>query len=154
AAVASVATRRPARRYWIAAAAVLAIAAAGAALVARARPVNIAVVRFDNESGNPEMTRFADGLTDLVVAGLSGAADGKYRIIGNAAILRRPRNERDNKTIAASLNAAYVILGQVQRSGAGTRVLAHLIRMPEQTHVSVARFENAAPGQESELANR
>jgi len=33
------------------------------------------------------------------------------------------------------------VLGQVQPSGARVRVLAHLIRLPEQTHVWVTRVE-------------
>jgi len=39
------------------------------------------------------------------------------------------------------LHADYVILGQVQSNGSKTRILAHLIHMPEQTHVWVVRLE-------------
>ena len=34
-----------------------------------------------------------------------------------------------------------MILGEVQGGGAQTRILAHLIRMPEQSHVWVVRLE-------------
>jgi TolB-like protein len=101
--------------------------------------VNIAVTRFDNETGLSEMSAFADGLTDTVVADLTVAAGRRYGIIGNAALLRLPREERNLAAIASSLRAGYVILGQVQRSAGRIRVLAHLIRMPEQTHVWVVR---------------
>ena len=39
--------------------------------------------------------------------------------------------------------AGYVVLGQVQRQQSQVRVLAHLIHLPEQTHVAVARFDRA-----------
>lgn len=104
-------------------------------------PVRVAVARFDNETGNPELDRFTDGLTDSVVAELTAAADRRYGVIGNAAILRGPRAQRDLRAIASSLGATYVVIGQVQRDSSRVRVLAHLIRLPEQTHLDVARFE-------------
>jgi hypothetical protein len=67
-----------------------------ATAIALRRPaVNIAIAQFDNETGSAEMDRFADGLTDAVVAELTAAGGTRYGIIGNAAILRRPRNQRD-----------------------------------------------------------
>ena len=38
----------------------------------------------------------------------------------------------------------YVVIGQVQLSGSQVRVLAHLIRVPEQTHVWVTRLDRPA----------
>jgi DNA-binding winged helix-turn-helix (wHTH) protein/TolB-like protein len=123
--------------------------AGGLLLLARDRTVNIAVARFDNETGDAEMTRFADTLTDSVVAELTSTGGSRYRVIGNAAQLRRPRSERNLAAIGSELHAAYVILGQVQRG----RVLAHLIRLPEQTHVAVVREDRPTPP-ENELAHR
>lgn len=121
---------------------------------ARRIPV-VAVVRFDNETGDPALTRWSDGLTDALVAQLTSLGDGRFGVIGNAAILRLPREQRDLRVIASSLAAGYVILGQVQTGGQGTRLLAHLIRMPEQTHLGVVRMDRPAgdlPKLESEAA--
>jgi DNA-binding winged helix-turn-helix (wHTH) protein/TolB-like protein len=108
----------------------------------RAQPSPIvAVLRFDNETGNPEMTRFSDAVSDMLVAELTTRADGHYRVIGNARILRAPREQRDLSAVASSLGASYVVLGQVQSNGDQTRILAHLIHLPEQTHVWVTRVE-------------
>jgi DNA-binding winged helix-turn-helix (wHTH) protein len=82
-------------------------------------PVRIAVTRFDNETGDPSLDRFADGLTDSVVADLTVNGAGRYGVIGNAAILRGPRERRDLLAIGSSLRARYVILGQVQGDAAG-----------------------------------
>jgi TolB-like protein len=106
------------------------------------RPVNIAVARFDNETGNPQIGAYSDRLTDLVVADLTAGAPKKFRIIGNAAALRGPREGRDIQQIGQSLGASYVILGQVQRTASGYRILAHLIHLPEQTHMEVVRYES------------
>jgi DNA-binding winged helix-turn-helix (wHTH) protein/TolB-like protein len=102
-------------------------------------PVRIGVLRFDNQTGNRDLDRFADGLTDSVVAELTAVRSARYGVIGNAAELRVPREQRDLRKIAESLGVEYVVLGQVQTNGAGIRVLAHLIRVPEQTHLTVSR---------------
>jgi len=117
----------------------------------------VAVLRFDNETGDPGMTRFSDGLTDDVVERLTSLSRGRYEIIGNARILRLPRDQRDLNAIASSLHAGYVVLGQVQSAGAQVRILAHLIRLPDQTHLWVARMDRPIADSlsvESEAAQR
>jgi DNA-binding winged helix-turn-helix (wHTH) protein/TolB-like protein len=117
----------------------------------------VAIVRFDNETGDPGVDQFSDGLTDSLVEQLTSQSRQRYRIIGNAMILRLPREQRDLGAIAASLHARYVVLGQVQRSGSQTRILAHLIRLPDQTHLWVDRMDRTRAdslGVESEAAQK
>lgn len=104
-------------------------------------PINVAVVRFDNETGDPALSRLSDGLTDTLVEQLTRAGRDRFRVIGNASVLRLPRDQLDLGVIASTLHARFIVLGQVQRSGSQTRVLAHLIRMPDQTHVWVVRID-------------
>ena len=118
--------------------------AAGYLAKRRSAPVPIvAVMRFDNETDNTGMNRFTDDLTDNFVERLTSLSNGRYAVIGNAQVLRLPRDQRDMATIAANLRANFVILGQVQAYGDQTRILVHLIHMPEQTHVSVARLDRS-----------
>jgi DNA-binding winged helix-turn-helix (wHTH) protein/TolB-like protein len=134
--------RRSPKIYVLAAGLAVAVCALLALIIMlRPRTMNIAVARFDNETGSAEMDRFTDGLSDAVVADLTADAGTRYGIIGNAAILRRPRSQRDLIAIGSSLEAKYVVLGQVQRSSSHIRVLAHLIRLPEQTHLWVVRLD-------------
>jgi TolB-like protein len=72
---------------------------------------------------------------------LTERSNGRYAVIGNNQILRVPREQRNLSSIGASLHANYVVLGQLQSSGSQIRILAHLIRMPAQTHVTVTRTE-------------
>jgi DNA-binding winged helix-turn-helix (wHTH) protein/TolB-like protein len=118
----------------------------------------LAVVRFDNETSNPGTTKFSDGLTDNVVERLTALSNSRYEVIGNARILRGPREERDLNAIARELHAKYIVIGQIQADHDSTRILAHLIRMPEQVHVWVMRFDhqtlNDPSSLETELAQR
>jgi DNA-binding winged helix-turn-helix (wHTH) protein/TolB-like protein len=101
----------------------------------------IAVALFDADRALPETERFAQGLTDAIIAELTMRGAGRFGVIGNAAILRTARTFRDLNAISAALKVRYVVLGSVEREGDRMRVLAHLIRLPEQTHLSVARLD-------------
>ncbi len=147
------------RRNWIiATVALILLCAAGFAAAhfwsrtqTQIRPPIVAVARFDNETGNPEFGRFADGLTDNVVERLTALSNSRYEVIGNARVLRGPREERDLNSIARELNAQYIVIGQIQTDHDKTRILAHLIRMPKQTHVWVLRADNQALDDSSNL---
>jgi DNA-binding winged helix-turn-helix (wHTH) protein/TolB-like protein len=104
-------------------------------------PPIVAILRFDNETGNPDLNRFTDGLTDTLVGQMTAQSRNRYQVIGNALILRAPRERRDLTAIATTLHAAYVVLGQVQRNNQQVRILAHLIRLPDQTHLWVSRTD-------------
>jgi DNA-binding winged helix-turn-helix (wHTH) protein/TolB-like protein len=123
---------------------------------AQQQPI-VAVLQFDNETANPDTTTFSDGLTDSVVERLTSLSEGQFKVIGNAQILRLPRNQRDLKAIASTLGARYVVLGQVQRNGDETRILAHLIRLSDQTHIWVVRVDRSLVdplGVESDVAQK
>jgi DNA-binding winged helix-turn-helix (wHTH) protein/TolB-like protein len=144
----SVQPRRPVSASLVVAvaAAVLVIAALSAVGFWSARATStpartIAVLRFDNQTGLADYDRYAQDVTDALVGELTASGEGKFSIIGNAAVLRLPRDQRDIVKIGATLKAGYIVLGQVQREGEKVRVLAHLIRLPEQTHLWVTRVE-------------
>ena len=124
------------RRWWWWAMAAGVLVAGGVAVARRAGKPVVAVSRFDNETGDASLDRLADAVADGVVADLTEAG---HQVIGNAAILRGPRNERDPARIGEALGVRYVILCQLQNASPGYRLLAHLIRLPEQTHLKVVR---------------
>ena len=106
----------------------------------RAVPI-LAVVRFDNDTTDTRLQTFADGLTDSLVVQLTADSRGTYRVVGNAPLVRVPREQRDLKAIGASLGAGYAVIGQVQGGGSKVLILSHLIRLSDLTHVWVVRTE-------------
>jgi DNA-binding winged helix-turn-helix (wHTH) protein/TolB-like protein len=139
-------TRFPQTAVWVGAGFVLLTLAVGLGYWIRSHQASkrvpiVAVLKFDNETSDPGITQFSDGLTDNVVERLTALSLGKYAVVGNAHILRLPRDQRDLSAIASSLHASYVVLGQVQNNGGQSRILVHLIRLPDQTHLWVARLD-------------
>jgi DNA-binding winged helix-turn-helix (wHTH) protein/TolB-like protein len=102
----------------------------------------LAVAHVDNDTGSPEFDRFALGLTDSLIAEFAASGEGKYSVIGNAAILRLPRGQRDLAAIGASLKASYIVLSSVKRKGEGFEVFAQLIGLPDQKHIRVMRLQS------------
>jgi DNA-binding winged helix-turn-helix (wHTH) protein/TolB-like protein len=100
----------------------------------------VAVSIFDNETGDPANDAFVLGLADVVVSRLTSLAPGRVGIIGNAAPLRQPRNIRNLAALSASLDADYLVLGQLQRQDDDLRFIVHFIRLRDGVHLSAQRF--------------
>jgi DNA-binding winged helix-turn-helix (wHTH) protein/TolB-like protein len=108
-------------------------------------PTRVAVALFDNETGQASFDRLAQALTDSTVAGLT--ASPRLAVIGNAAVLRTARPFRDLDVIRDTLHADLIVIGQVQAVDGHVRVLTHLIRASDQTHVWVQSTPLAAAGE-------
>jgi DNA-binding winged helix-turn-helix (wHTH) protein/TolB-like protein len=137
-------TSRRGMRLAILAVGAIVVSLGAAAFLMRANTStipNLAVVRFDTGTNMPAIRDLADELTDDVTVQLTSASNGRYRVIGNASILRTPREQRDLRSIASSLQCKYAVLGQVQSDGHKTLILAHLIRLSDLTHIWVVRLE-------------
>ena len=110
----------------------------------RDNQVLIAVSVFDNETGNAQYDRPVAGLSDLVVERLT-KLDPRIAVIGNAAILRQPRNIRNLKAVADNVKADYVLLGQLQQGESGLRFITHFIRLKDEAHLKANRLTGIDP---------
>ena len=102
--------------------------------------VVIAVSVFDNETGQQAFDRPVAGLSDLVVERLTKVDPNRIAVIGNAAVLRQPRNIRNLQAVAKNIKADYVLLGQLQRGETGLRFITHFIRLRDEAHLKANRL--------------
>jgi len=129
--------RRKSRRTFLVASVVALLVAAGVGLWAwlpgaRSTP-KVVVVPFRNETGVPDLDRVAKGVSDATVARL--AESSSLRVIGNASGLTLSFRPADMKAMGDALGAQYLVLGQMKRDEHQMRIVAHLIRVSDQTHV-------------------
>jgi TolB-like protein/DNA-binding winged helix-turn-helix (wHTH) protein len=142
------ASRPPRPVLAIALAAICFAASAGVLLVrtveSRRLPI-VAVAPFQNETGRADQDRTAKGISDTTVARLADPARlRQLKVVGNAASLRFTFRPPDLKAMGEGLGAEFIVLGQVKEDAAGFRVVAHLIRVSDQTHVWAETFDRAA----------
>jgi DNA-binding winged helix-turn-helix (wHTH) protein/TolB-like protein len=139
-------TRVPPVTMLAAVSLVLVLAAAWFFVNRRSDPVLIAVSVFDNETGVTEYDRPIAGLADLVVANLANLAPGRLAVIGNADVLRRPRNIRNLQAVRDGIQADYVLLGQLQQGEQGLRFITHFIRLRDMAHLKANRLPLSGDG--------
>lgn len=94
---------------------------------------SIAVLPFENMSGNAEDAYFADGLSEELLNALTRVPG--LRVAGRTSSFALRDANLDLKTIADTLGVEAVLEGSVRRSGGRVRVTAQLIEAEEGFHL-------------------
>jgi adenylate cyclase len=106
---------------------------------ARSNRPSIAVLPFQNMSGDPEQEYFADGMVDEIITGLS-------RIKWLSVISRNSTFIFKNKSVAMKeiadkFGVRYVLEGGVRKSGNRVRVTAQLIDVETDAHLWAEQYD-------------
>lgn len=101
--------------------------------------LSIAVMPFDNLSGDPEQDYLADAFTEDLITDLSRIRDAF--VIARRTSFTYKNREVDVGTVAHELNVRYVLEGSIRRSGDMLRVNAQLIDGTTRSHVWSDRFD-------------
>jgi adenylate cyclase len=104
------------------------------------RPI-IAVLPFDNMSGDPKQEYFADGITEDIITRLAQFPD--ILVLGRNTTFQFKDQAVDIKTIAEKLGADYVVEGSIRRGGDTVRVTAQLLGGGDWTHLWAETYDRA-----------
>ena len=99
----------------------------------------VAVLPFDNMSGDPEQDYLSDGLTENIIAGLSGCP--KLFVIARNSSFAYKGKPMNVKQIAKELGVRYVIEGSVQRTENRLRITVQLIDAATGHHMWAERYD-------------
>jgi TolB-like protein/class 3 adenylate cyclase len=100
---------------------------------------SIAVLPFQNMSGDPEQEYFADGIAEDVLTTLSKIQE--LLVISRNSSFVFKGQARDIREIGRMLGARYVLEGSVRKAGNRVRLAAQLIDSLNGGHVWADRFE-------------
>ncbi|MGB5329745.1 MAG: tetratricopeptide repeat protein, partial [Gammaproteobacteria bacterium] len=100
---------------------------------------SIAVLPFDNMSGDPEQEYFADGITEDLTTDLSRIS-GLFVVARNSSFSYKGRSV-DVRTVARELGVRYVLEGSVRRMGDQIRINAQLVDANSGGHIWAERFD-------------
>ena len=100
---------------------------------------SIAVLPFDNLSGDPEQEYFSDGMTDDLITDLSKIS-GLFVIARNSTFQYKGKPV-DIKKVSRELGIRYVLEGSVRRAGDKMRINAQLIDSTTGDHLWAERYD-------------
>jgi adenylate cyclase len=100
---------------------------------------SIAVLPFDNLSGDAGQDYFADGIVEEIITGLS-RIKWLFVISRNSTFIYKGK-PIDVKAVGRNLGVRYVLQGSVRRAGDHVRVTGQLIETETAAHVWADRFD-------------
>ena len=130
--------KQPDRRFASMADVKAALEQAVAGVANEARP-SIAVLPFENMSGDKENDYFSDGLAEEIINLLAKVPDLKV-IARTSAFAFKGRHE-DVRKIASALGVSTVLEGSVRKAGDRIRVMAQLITAIDGSHLWSERYD-------------
>jgi adenylate cyclase len=113
-------------------------AAANSPLALPDKP-SIAVLPFQNMSGDPEQEYFADGMVEEIITALSRIR-WLFVIARNSSFTYKGKAV-DVKQVGRDLGVRYVLEGSVRNAGQRVRITAQLIDAVTDTHLWADRFD-------------
>ena len=101
---------------------------------------SIAVLPFQNMSGDPEQEYFADGVVEDIITALS-RAKSLFVIARNSSFSYKGKSP-DIRQVGRELGVRYVLEGSVRKAGNRVRITGQLIDATSGSHVWADRFES------------
>jgi adenylate cyclase len=102
---------------------------------------SIAVLPFQNMSGDPEQEYFADGMVEDIITGLS-RVKWLFVIARNSSFTYKGRAV-DVKQVGRELGVRYVLEGSVRKAGIRVRITGQLVEASTGAHLWADRFDGA-----------
>jgi adenylate cyclase len=145
-----IAKRRQQPSWTWAAAALAAIAAiVGGGLyfaqpkTASATVPSVAVLPFDNMSGDPKLSYFGDGVSEDIISMLARSPD--LSVVARNSSFTYKGKATDVRQVGKELGVGYVLEGSVRKDADKVRIVAQLIDTKTGEHVWAERFDETGP---------
>jgi adenylate cyclase len=100
---------------------------------------SIAVLAFDNMSGDPEQEYFSDGITEDIITALSKIS--KLFVVARNSTFTYKGRAVDVKQVGHEQGVQYVLEGSVRRGGERLRITAQLIDATTGHHMWAQRYD-------------
>lgn len=137
---------KPAVRYsqWYAAALVLVLLCAAVYFLRRSprhpdaavpTKIMLAVLPFENLTGDPANEYFSDGLTEEMITQLAQLQPNRLGVIARTSVMAYKHGDKSIGRVSGQLGVQYIVEGSLRQSSGRVRITAQLIHATDQTHV-------------------
>jgi Predicted integral membrane protein len=100
---------------------------------------SIAVLPFENLSGNPDNAYFTDGIQEEILMRLAKIAD--LKVVSRTSTVRYKSSPENLREIATQLGVANVLAGSVQRTADRVHVNVQLIKAASDAHLWAEAYD-------------
>jgi TolB-like protein/DNA-binding winged helix-turn-helix (wHTH) protein len=97
--------------------------------------VMLAILPFQNLTGDPAQEYISDGLTEEMITELGRLDPEHLGVIGRTSIMLYKQNPKSLDQVGRDLGVQYVMEGSLRRDADHVRITAQLIQVKDQTHV-------------------
>jgi len=101
----------------------------------------LAVLPFENLTGDPAQEYFSDGITEEIITELGSLNPQHLGIIARTSVMFYKHNPKPLDQVRRELGAQYVLEGSVRRNGNRVRVTIQLIQLRDQTHIWARQYD-------------
>jgi len=108
--------------------------------------IRLAVLPFENLTGDPEQEYLSDGLTEEMITQLGQLHPQGLSVIGRPSVMRYKNSGTPIDQIGRDLNVDYVLAGSARRDAGRIRINAELIRVRGQAQVWTESYESELSG--------
>ena len=144
--------RRPAVTVAMVAAAVLVVTAAGYALWRQgsarstASPPRsmVAVLPFENLTGDPDQEYISEGMTEELIAQLGALDPSRLGVIAKQSAMQFKKTTKRANQIGSDLGASYLLTGSLRRTGSRVRIAVQLIDAESESQLWAEQYERDA----------
>jgi TolB-like protein/DNA-binding winged helix-turn-helix (wHTH) protein/Tfp pilus assembly protein PilF len=95
----------------------------------------LAVLPFENLTGDPTQDYFSDGLTEEMITQLGRLDPQHLGLIARTSAMHYKNDRKGLAEISKELGVQYVLQGSVRRDAGNVRITAELIQAKDQTHI-------------------
>lgn len=103
--------------------------------------IMLAVLPFQNLSGDAEQEFVSDGFTEETIARLGNLNPARLGVIARTSVMSYKDTAQSVAEIGSELGVEFVIEGSIRREGEVVRVTVQLVRAMDQTHLWADSFE-------------
>ena len=104
----------------------------------------LAVLPFQNLTGDPEQEYLCDGLTEEMIAILGSVDSSRLGIIARTSAMHYKNTTKRADEIGRELGVGYLLESSLRRIGDRVRITAQLVEAQTQGHVWVEQYERDA----------
>jgi len=101
----------------------------------RSEKIMLAVLPFENLTGDPSKEYLADGLTEEIISQLGRLSPERLDVIARTSVMAYKHKHERLDQIGRDLSVQYVLENSLRESGNRTRLTTQLIRIKDQTHL-------------------